>query len=76
MIGFELVDKGRIPAFAGQAQPASLQFVNRLHEAGLLTIPAGTQVIRLLPALNLARAQAEEGLAIIGQEIRRLAETG
>ena len=76
MIGFELVDKERIPAFAGQAQAASLQFVNRLHEAGLLTIPAGPQVVRLLPALNLARAQAEEGLAIIGQEIRRVAQGG
>jgi acetylornithine/N-succinyldiaminopimelate aminotransferase len=75
MIGFELVEKSQIPAFADQPQPASLQFVNRLHEAGLLTIPAGLQVIRLLPALNLARAQAEEGLAIIAEEIHRLATT-
>jgi hypothetical protein len=30
----------------------------------------------LLPALNLARAQAEEGLGIIAQEIHRLAEVG
>jgi acetylornithine/N-succinyldiaminopimelate aminotransferase len=76
MIGFELADKDQIPALAGQAPPASLQFVNRLHAAGVLTIPAGPQVIRLLPALNLARAQAEEGLGIIAQEIQRLAEAG
>ena len=76
MIGFELMEKERIPAFAGQAEAAALQFVHRLHGAGLLTIPAGLQVIRLLPALNLARAQAEEGLGIIAQEIRRLAEVG
>jgi acetylornithine/N-succinyldiaminopimelate aminotransferase len=74
MIGFELVEKERIPRFAQQPQPASLQFVNRLHEAGLLTVPAGAQVVRLLPALNLARVQAEEGVAILAQEIRRLAE--
>jgi acetylornithine/N-succinyldiaminopimelate aminotransferase len=73
MIGFELVAKEQIHAFVNQPQPASLQFVHRLHEAGLLTIPAGPQVIRLLPALNLARAQAEEGMAIITEEIRRLA---
>ncbi|MCL4177070.1 MAG: acetylornithine transaminase [Verrucomicrobia bacterium] len=76
MIGFELVAKEQIPAFVNQPQPASLQFVHRLHEAGLLTIPAGLQVIRLLPALNLARAQAEEGVAIVAQEIQRLAEGG
>jgi acetylornithine/N-succinyldiaminopimelate aminotransferase len=76
MIGFELMEKERIPALAGQAEAAALQFVHRLHAAGLLTIPAGLQVIRLLPALNLARAQAEEGLGIIAQEIRRLAEVG
>jgi acetylornithine aminotransferase/acetylornithine/N-succinyldiaminopimelate aminotransferase len=74
MIGIELVEKERIPAFAGGHQSAALQLVNRLHEAGLLTVPAGLQVFRLLPALNLARAQAEEGVAIISQEIRRLAE--
>jgi acetylornithine/succinyldiaminopimelate/putrescine aminotransferase len=42
----------------------SLQFVNRLHDAGLLTIPSGTQVIRLLPPLNLSRQEAEEGIRI------------
>jgi acetylornithine aminotransferase/acetylornithine/N-succinyldiaminopimelate aminotransferase len=75
MIGLELVEKERIPAMSGEAQPASLQLVNRLHEAGLLTVPAGTQVIRLLPALNLARAQAEEGLGIIAHAVQRLAES-
>jgi acetylornithine/N-succinyldiaminopimelate aminotransferase len=63
MVGFELTPD--IPAFAGKEKAASLQFVNRLHEAGLLAIPAGTQVIRLLPPLNLRRQEAEEGLRII-----------
>ena len=47
--------------------------MNRLHDAGLLTIPSGTQVVRLLPALNLARPQAEEGIAIIERVARELA---
>ncbi len=63
MLGFELA--ANIPAFAGQAKAASLQFVNRLHQAGLLAVPSGTQVIRLLPALNLRRTEADEGLELI-----------
>ena len=61
MLGIELAGRD-IPAFAASDQAASIQFVNRLHEAGVLAIPAGTQVIRLLPALNLSRqSEAEEG---------------
>ena len=44
-----------------------------LHAAGLLTIPAGTQVIRLLPALNLRnRPRREEGLKIIESAIAEI----
>jgi acetylornithine/succinyldiaminopimelate/putrescine aminotransferase len=39
--------------------------VGRLHEAGVLTIPSGNQVVRLLPALNISRNQLAEGLQII-----------
>ena len=63
MIGLELA--ADIPAFTAENKAASLQFVNLLHEAGLLTIPSGMHVIRLLPALNLRRQEAEEGVAII-----------
>ena len=73
MIGLELAAKEEIPAFAASDKPAALQFVNRLHDAGLLTIPSGTQVVRLLPALNLARPQAEEGIAIIERVAKELA---
>jgi acetylornithine aminotransferase/acetylornithine/N-succinyldiaminopimelate aminotransferase len=51
MLGIELAEN--IPAFAGSDKTAALQFVNRLHAAGVLTVPAGTQIVRLLPALNL-----------------------
>jgi acetylornithine aminotransferase/acetylornithine/N-succinyldiaminopimelate aminotransferase len=73
MIGFELAEKDRIPAFAASDKTASIQFVNRLHEAGVLAIPSGAQVVRLLPALNLTRAQAEEGLQRIESVVARLA---
>ncbi len=64
MIGFELA--ADIPAFAGGEKSPAIQFINRLHAAGLLAIPSGTRVIRLLPALNLPRELAAEGVAIIG----------
>ena len=73
MVGLELQEKEKIPALAAGEKAASLQFVNRLHEAGLLTIPSGTQVVRLLPALNLTRPDAEEGIAIIERTVRSLA---
>lgn len=65
MLGFELAPKEHVPGLAGGAKPAAAQFVDRLHAAGVLTVPAGPQVVRLLPALNLTQAHAEEGLAII-----------
>lgn len=72
MIGVEL--QPNAPGFAvGPGTPA-LQTVDRLHKAGLLVIPAGTNVIRLLPALNLSRAEAEEGLAAFGSVVKKLNE--
>lgn len=72
MLGFELAPKEQIAAFAAGDKPAALQFVNRLHEAGVLTVPAGPQVVRLLPALNLSRAEAEAGLAAIESVVAAL----
>ena len=71
LLGVELA--ADIPAFKGDTKAPSLLMVNRLHEAGLLTIPAGTHVIRMLPALNLRRSEAEEGIAILEAEVKRLA---
>lgn len=73
MLGFELAPREQIPALAGVDQPAALQVVQRLHEAGVLTVPAGPQVVRLLPPLNLSRAEAEAGLAAIEQVLAALA---
>jgi acetylornithine aminotransferase/acetylornithine/N-succinyldiaminopimelate aminotransferase len=71
ILGLELASG--IKAFAGSDKAPSIQMVNRLHEAGLLTIPAGNQVIRILPPYNLRRHEAEEALAIIQREVQKLA---
>ena len=63
MIGVEF--HANIPALSGSDRAVSLQMINRFHEAGLLTVPSGTHTIRILPALNLKRNEADEGLAII-----------
>lgn len=73
MLAFELQSRDQIPALAASDKPASIQVVNRLHAAGVLTIPSGNQRVRLLPALNLARAQAEEGLALIERVVQGIA---
>ena len=71
MLGFELAEK--IPAFAASDKSAAIQFTNRLHAAGVLTIPAGTQVIRLLPPLNLKLQEAGEGISKIEELVKSLA---
>jgi acetylornithine aminotransferase/acetylornithine/N-succinyldiaminopimelate aminotransferase len=63
MLGFELAPD--LPALAGQDKSPAIQMVNRLHEAGVLTVPAGAEVVRLLPPLNLSRREAKEGLDIL-----------
>jgi acetylornithine aminotransferase/acetylornithine/N-succinyldiaminopimelate aminotransferase len=63
LIGVELGSD--IPAFAGSEKAPVIQFINRLHEAGLLAVPAGARVVRILPALNLTAEEAGEGLRII-----------
>jgi acetylornithine/succinyldiaminopimelate/putrescine aminotransferase len=52
----------------------AIEIVKRLHEKNLLTIPAATSVIRLLPALNLSHGEAEEGLRAIDEAIGEFAE--
>ena len=48
-----------------QPQFKAADLVKELHKRNLLTVPAGNSVIRLLPALNLRKSEAEEGLQII-----------
>ncbi len=70
MIGLEL--QGKIPAFAASDKAPAVQFVNALQQAGLLTVPAGSSVIRLLPPLNLARSEAGEALVLLESVVKKL----
>jgi acetylornithine aminotransferase/acetylornithine/N-succinyldiaminopimelate aminotransferase len=71
MLGVELAPN--IPALTVEGKTQAALLVARLQEAGLLVIPAGANVLRLLPALNLTRAEAQEGLSIIESVIAKLA---
>lgn len=73
MLGLEL--SSSLPALSGKEKAGSILFVNELHAAGLLAIPAGIQIIRLLPPLNLKPAEAEEGLRIIREVAARFAHS-
>jgi acetylornithine/N-succinyldiaminopimelate aminotransferase len=71
MLGIELAAGiSKLPGEAGKAQSA--RFANLLHESGLLLIPAGTDVLRLLPPLTLRQSEAEEALAILENVAGRL----
>ena len=70
IIGLEFEPK--LLAFAGEKRSPATQVVNRLHKAGVLTVPAANSVVRLLPALNLSQRQAEEGLRAIEEVVEEL----
>ncbi len=73
MLGLEFQARESIPSLAHGDKAVSTHVVNRLHELGVLTIPSGLQVVRLLPALNLTKPEAQEGLEIIERVVRELA---
>jgi acetylornithine/N-succinyldiaminopimelate aminotransferase len=73
MLGMELAPN--VPRLPGDpTKTQSVRMANLLHAAGLLTIPAGPQILRLLPPLNLRRSEAEEGLTILENVSRKLTE--
>ena len=72
MLGIELA-----PNIAGlpgdNSRTQAVRFAQVLHAAGVLTIPAGAQVLRLLPPLNLSQSEADEGLAALETLAAKLA---
>ena len=50
----------------------SLQIVEALHQEGMLAIPAGQKIVRLLPPLNLKREEAEEAVDILERTIKNI----
>jgi len=75
MLGIELAPN--IPHLPGENQKTqAVRLANLFHAEGLLTIPAGAQILRLLPPLNLRESEAEEGLAIVERVAKRLVGLG
>ena len=72
MIGIELTADFAQRAKIPEGKAPSLWLVERLHEAGLLTIPSGTHAIRWLPALNVTRAEIDEAAAILARVLAAL----
>jgi acetylornithine aminotransferase/acetylornithine/N-succinyldiaminopimelate aminotransferase len=71
MLGIELAQN--IPHLPGESQKTqAVRMANLFHGEGLLTIPAGAQILRLLPPLNLLPTEAEEGLAIMERVAKQL----
>lgn len=70
MIGFEL--ERSIPGFAASEKPYSMQLTHRLQEAGMLVIPSGTHVLRMLPALNLTLDEAKQSIEILESVLAKL----
>jgi len=49
-------------------------FVARLRDAGLLTVPAAENVVRMVPPLVIGEAQIDEAAAMIEQTCARWAQ--
>ena len=72
MLGIELA--AVIPNLGGEASKTqSARMAMLLHHSGLLAIPAGAQVLRFLPPLNLKQSEAEEALGILESVCRQVA---
>jgi acetylornithine/N-succinyldiaminopimelate aminotransferase len=71
MIGIEM---GGGFGSSDNSKSTAVQWVFALHEAGLLTIPAGSSVIRFLPPLNLTQEEAQAGLDLFEHTIQKVIE--
>lgn len=71
MLGVELA--ADIPGLTVDGKAPSIVFTLKAQQEGLLVVPAGTNVFRLLPALNLTRSEAQDGLRIIEGLLSKLA---
>ncbi|MDB4663010.1 acetylornithine transaminase [Verrucomicrobiales bacterium] len=67
MLGFSMNDEAiaKTAAFSESSRAVcSLFMVDELTNAGLITVPAGANVVRWLPALNVTDAEVDEALSI------------
>lgn len=67
MLAIELNESVKIKAET-KLTPA-MQFLTLLHDKGLLAVPAGQRVIRLLPPLNITKTEADMAVEIINSVV-------
>ena len=48
-----------------KTKPANVDVVAKLRELNLLTVPAGDNVVRILPPLNITKTHVDEALVAI-----------
>ncbi len=72
MIGIEFTPDFATVAKLPEGKVPSIFLVEKLHAAGLLTIPSGTHALRWLPALNVTRAEIDEAAAILARVLAAL----
>ena len=74
MLGFQLDAEAvaRCPGFEAAGRSPGLFVIDALHEAGLLTVPAGADVVRWLPPLVVDDAQVDEALSIMAAVLNQL----
>lgn len=70
MLGVELA--ADVPGLSVDGKAPSIVFTTKAQELGLLVVPSGTHVFRLLPALNLTRSDAQEGLRMLERLVAAL----
>lgn len=65
MLGYVLNrdELSKSEAYSRSGQTPSIFVVNQAMEAGLLTVPAGEDVVRWLPRLNVSDAEVDEALS-------------
>ena len=64
MIGF-VIDHEKFNLTKKTDQNPSIYMVNELAKNGLLTVPAGPDVIRWLPPLNVQKSEVKEAIQIM-----------
>lgn len=55
-----------------EGQTPALALCIALNEAGLLTVPAGAETLRLLPPLNVTQEEVDEAFALILDTLKSL----
>ena len=73
LLGIEISDFRWRDQTEPDPRPAALRLTLKLIEHGLLVVPAGEQVIRLLPPLNVTAAECDEAVALL-RDVLALAE--